>query len=171
MVLPAFMERYGNRLSAEHIKVIEQMPKAMPHYQQIYQGPGALVHLDYRLDNMMFGGPRPLTVVDWQSIALGCGVMDSSYCLGTSLAPALRLEHEQDLLKVYREVLKSYGIDLSWDECFRLYGSYAPAGMIMAVIASMIVEETERGNDMFMAMAVRSCQMIIELECFELLRV
>jgi hypothetical protein len=36
--------------------------------------------------------------------------------------------------------------------------------LIMAVIASMIVGETDRGNDMFMAMATRSSQMSSELE-------
>ena len=170
MVQSAFMERYASRLSAEHIRVIEKMIELMPTYQQIYAGPKTLLHLDYRLDNMMFGGPRPLTVVDWQSIALGCGVVDASYCVGGSIISAQRQGNEQALLRVYLDVLRAYRVNLSWDECFRLYRAYAPAGMIMAVIASMIVEETARGNDMFIAMARRSCQMIIELESYDLLQ-
>jgi len=40
----------------------------------------------------------------------------------------------------------------------------------MAVIASMLVEETERGNDMFMTMAKRSIAMCEDLETLKLLR-
>ena len=129
-----------------------------------------LIHIDYRLDNMMFGGPYPLAVVDWQSIALGCPLQDASYFLGTSLAPELRIKEEQQLLKHYLGVLRSYRVDLSFNECFRYYRNYAPAGLIMAVIASMLVGETPRGNDMFMAMATRSSQMCIELDWVKLMQ-
>ncbi len=37
-----------------------------------------LVHIDYRLDNMMFGGPYPITVVDW-SPSIGTGGADAAY--------------------------------------------------------------------------------------------
>ena len=170
MVLPAFLERYSHRLPDEYIAVIEAMADKLDRYQEINKGPNSLVHLDFRLDNMMFGGPHKITVVDWQSIALGCGVMDVSYFLGTSLLTASRLDNEEYLLKFYLDVLSSYKIDLDWNECWHYYRAYAPSGLIMAVIASMIVGETERGNDMFMAMATRSCQQIIELETLELLR-
>jgi hypothetical protein len=39
----------------------------------------------------------------------------------------------------------------------------------MAVIASMIVGETDRGNAMFMTMAKRSAKMCVELETLALL--
>jgi len=39
----------------------------------------------------------------------------------------------------------------------------------MAVIASMIVGQTDRGDDMFMAMANRSAQMAIDLASLDLL--
>jgi hypothetical protein len=43
--------------------------------------------------------------------------------------------------------------------------------MIMAVIASMIVGETERGNDMFMVMAKRSAHMSRELDAIGAIRI
>ena len=63
----------------------------------------------------------------------------------------------------YLEVLRGYGVDWAEDECLACYRNYAAAGLIMAVIASMIVGETERGNDMFMAMATRSAEMCLDL--------
>jgi aminoglycoside phosphotransferase (APT) family kinase protein len=108
---------------------------------------------------MMFGGPYPLTVVDWQSLTMGCPLNDVSYFMGTSLLGPDRDQEEAALIRHYLGVLKSYGVDLKFDHAFAYYRNYAPAGMIMALIASMIVGETERGNDMFMVMAKRSIEM------------
>ena len=123
-----------------------------------------IVHGDYRLDNMMFGGPYPLTVVDWQSYFMGCPIQDVSYFMGTSLASDVRRKEERALIKHYLDVLNHYGADLSFDDCFRYYVNFAPAGMIMALIASMIVGETERGNDMFMVMAKGSIALCLDHE-------
>ena len=89
--------------------------------------------------------------------------------MGTSLEPGRRSAVEQDLLKHYLQVLNSYGVGLAWDDCWNLYRRYAPAGLHMAVVASMIVGETPRGNDMFMTMARRSIAMCNELDSFALL--
>jgi hypothetical protein len=91
-------------------------------------------------------------------------LLDVSYFLGTSLASELRHKEEQQLIKHYLGVLKSYRVNLDFNEAFRYYRNYAPAGLTMAVIAATIVDETPRGNDMFMAMAARSCQMCLELD-------
>ena len=163
-LLPGFLQRYAGKLASGHERVCQQTGEGLHRYQDKYDGPPGLIHIDYRLDNMMFGGPYPLAVVDWQSIATGCPIADASYFLGTSLLPALRAKEEEHLLRHYLDVLKSYDVAMKWDECFALYRNYAPAGLIMAVIASMIVGETERGNDMFMVMANRSSQMCLELE-------
>ncbi len=159
-----YLARYGERLNDDDIRVTHEVGENLLTYQSIWEGkPPCLVHIDYRLDNMMFGGPYPLAVVDWQSVNLGCPVADASYFMGTSLLPEIRLAEEQALLRHYLDVLGSYKVQLDFDTCFACYRNYAPAGLIMAVIASMIVGETERGNDMFMAMATRSATMVQEL--------
>ncbi len=166
-VKPGYLERYQHRLSEWDLTATDRLSVFLPDYQAIYADkPPVLIHVDYRLDNMMFGGPYPLTVVDWQSLTTGCPVADVSYFLGTSLLPELRAREERALLGVYLDVLRSYGVDLGLDECLRYYQNYAPAGMIMAVIASMIVGETSRGNDMFMAMATRSATLCSDLGTF-----
>ncbi|MDE0273335.1 MAG: phosphotransferase, partial [Gammaproteobacteria bacterium] len=158
-----FTERYADRLSAAELNAVTRFGEAQAAYGN-YEGPQTLIHIDYRLDNMIFGEandspPRPLTVFDWQSIGLGCALNDASYFMGTSLEPEHRAKEERGLLKHYLDVLRSYGVDLSWDACWNLYRRYTPAGLHMAVVASMIVGETERGNDMFMTMAKRSIAM------------
>ena len=169
MVQSGFMERYDYRLSSSDHAMVKSVGETIGKYVD-FTGEKTLIHIDYRLDNMMFGGPYPLAVVDWQSISLGSAFNDVSYFMGTSLTPDDRANNEQALLKLYLSALKSYGVDMKWDNAWTLYRHYAPAGLIMAVIASMIVGETERGNSMFMAMAARSAAMSEELQSMDLLR-
>lgn len=160
-----FVERYGNRLGQDFLPIVGRVGDFLGRYNDRYQGgPLGLLHKDYRVDNMMFGGPRPLTVVDWQSLQLGCPVLDVSYFLGTCLDSPVRRREERHLLRHYLDVLASYKVDLSEDKCFALYRNYAPAGLVTSVFGSMMVVETTRGNDMFMAMATRSCQLCTDLE-------
>lgn len=168
LVQPGFFDRYNARLTDGDRAMVEAVGGLQTAYQS-YDGAPALIHIDYRVDNMIFGGPHPLTVLDWQSINVGCALNDASYFMGTSLSSERRAPEEQKLLKHYLEVLQSYDVDLGWDECWQLYRHYAPAGLAMAVIASMLVGETERGNDMFMTMAKRSIAMCEDLETLKLL--
>lgn len=168
MLQEGFLARYSDRLDATQQKIVREVGAIDTRLSE-YTGPQTLIHIDYRTDNMIFGGPRPLTVLDWQSINLGCAFNDVAYFLGTSLAPAQRAADERALLDVYLDVLRSYGVTLDADDAWRLLRQYAPAGLRMAVIASMIVGETERGNDMFMAMAQRSIAMAEDLDTLSLL--
>ena len=158
-----FLQRYGERLSARERTAVAQFGAAQDAYFT-QDGPHTLIHIDYRLDNMIFGGPHPLTVLDWQSVSMGCALNDVSYFMGTSLASAQRAAAERDLLKHYLSALRAYGPAPDWSTCWRLYRRHAPAGLHMAVVASMIVGETPRGNDMFMTMAKRSIAMCEDLE-------
>ena len=164
-LMPGYLARYQDTLSPLEVTATEGLLERLPSYQSLYANePPVLIHVDYRLDNMMFGGPYPLTVVDWQSLSMGCPLNDVSYFLGTSLLTSDRQKEERALIRHYLEVLGSYKVDLKFDQAFDYYRNYAPAGMIMALIASMIVGETDRGNDMFMAMAQRSIAMSRDLD-------
>jgi aminoglycoside phosphotransferase (APT) family kinase protein len=115
-----------------------------------------VTHGDYRLDNMMFGGPYDLAVVDWQSPGHGPGLADASYFLGAGLLPPDRRTHERELLEGYRAELVRRGVsDLSAAECWEQYRCYALSGCVMSVVASMIVGESDRSEAMFAAMSER----------------
>ena len=166
--LSAFQDRYGERLSQYELDVADRFAACQEAYAGI-DAPRTIIHIDYRLDNMMFGGPHPLTVFDWQSVNHGHALQDVSYFMGTSLSTARRRDNERALLKHYLEVLASYGVRLDPDDCLRLYRHFAPAGLNMSVLVSTLVAETERGNDMFLAMAKRSIAMCEDLETISLL--
>ena len=60
------------------------------------------------------------------------------------------------------------GFVLVLDECWEAYRLYAFAGVVMAVVASMIVSQTERGDDMFMATAERHLRHALDLDSLAL---
>ncbi len=168
---PGFVERYGARLTPDFIDMGATFGDLIGAYLAPSNSPITVVHGDFRLDNMMFGGPYPLAVVDWQTPALGSCCQDVAYFIGSSLAPESRREHDQALLETYYAALNKYAIDdYSLEACQRDYVHFSFAGWNMAVIASMIVGQTERGDAMFMAMAQRSAQMAIDLNALDVLR-
>lgn len=167
-VFPGFVARYGERLAPDHLQLLEGLNERFSQYLAPRSGPRTVTHGDYRLDNMMFGGPYPLAVVDWQSPGIGLGTADAAYFMGTALDPAVRRECERDLLGAYHSALKQYGtVDYALDSCWSDYCRTSFAGLVMAVIASMIVGQTSRGDDMFMAMARRSAAMAIDLDALD----
>lgn len=170
--MDAYLERYADRLSSDNVAMTRALGARFSRYLTPEPGPRTVTHGDFRLDNMLFGrapGATPLTIVDWQSPALGVGPADVAYFMGTSLEPGLRGQEERALLRVYRDVLKSYGVTLTEDALWLAYRRASFAGLVMAVVASMIVGQTDRGDTMFMAMAQRSAVMARELEGLKLL--
>lgn len=164
MLLPGFLERYAARLSDDVVALVERFVPRIPGYVDAASaGPSTITHGDYRNDNLMFGGPR-VWVLDWQTVALGNGVSDVSYFLGGSVLVDDRRAHEHDLVRDYVAALVAQGVSMSFDACWDDYRRYAFAGLIMAIGASMIVERTDRGDEMFIAMAERAARHALDLE-------
>lgn len=169
-LFPGFMARYHDRLPQAHRDLLHRFTSKLDGWVMHRPGPRSLVHGDFRLDNMLFGGTIPLVVVDWQTISIGNPIADIAYFLGAGLLPDIRRTHETQLLRVYYEALLAHGItDFSFEACFRDYCRFSFSGVVMAVIASMLVVRTARGDDMFMVMANRHAQQALELDAEALL--
>ena len=171
MLLPGFLERYEGRLPGDVVELVQRVVPRYPEARAIEGAPHALVHGDFRNDNLMFGHPDGrVCVLDWQTPGIGHPVSDLSYFLGGSLLVEDRREHERSLLDRYRgRLAERFGVELGDDECWTAYRRYAFAGLNMAIIASMLVGRTDRGDDMFMAMAERGGRHALDLDAEELL--
>lgn len=131
-----------------------------------------LGHGDYRLDNLLFGstaGGPPVAVVDWQTPNHGPAVVDVSYFLGAAVMPDVRRSIEGDLIDDYLVAIGAYGVELDRGAFLREYAHASFAGLVMAVVASMVVTKTERGEAMFAAMATRAAQHALDLDAYDLL--
>ncbi len=172
-LLPAFLERYGERVDPEHRVVCERFVASLDGWIADRRPPLGLVHGDYRLDNMLFGaeeGARPFTVVDWQTVGWGPVMTDASYFIGGGLSVADRRDHERELLREYHQALESHGVSgFSWEECWEEYRRLCFLGLLMTVAPAMLVQRTERGDDMFMTQLARYAQQALDLDALELL--
>jgi hypothetical protein len=164
MLGDGFLERYDATLDPEVGELVGRLlPKVVPHF---LDKPGAwtVQHSDYRLDNLLFGPDGSVTVVDWQTVTHGPGVADLSYFVGAGLQIDERREHEQDLVEHYRRTMAAEGVELDPDQLWEDYRRYTFSGLVMAIGASMIVERTDRGDQMFMAMANRHGRHALDLD-------
>jgi hypothetical protein len=171
--LPGFLERYGARLEADEAAIIAKVAEAKAGPFALLPDPFSLVHIDYRLDNLLIDAtvePPRISVVDWQSITLGSPLSDVAYFMGAGLVPEERRRTERDIVRAYHEALGRAGVaDYSFDRCWLDYRRGTFAGFAVTVIASMMVQQTERGDEMFVAMARRHSRHAIDLGAVEFL--
>jgi len=164
MFMPGFGERYRGRLNDADLVLGEAL---VQHYPKLYAATAAwaaanhgfcVIHADYRLDNILFGSPPDspaVTVVDWQTVSVGIGPSDIAYFCGAGLLPVVREQHERGLVARYAAAVRAAGIDLSDEAAWDGYVLGSASGYLMALLASQIVERTERGDEMFAVMAER----------------
>ena len=168
-----FVERYAERLDPGHLDLSRRLIESLGHLMEQRVGPLTITHGDYRLDNMLFGteeGGPPLAVVDWQTTTSGPALSDASYFIGAGLQPEDRRNHEESLVRGYHDGLVAAGVDgYDWNTCWNDYRRYSFGGLIMAIAASMLVERTDRGDEMFMTMASRHSTQALDLGADEFL--
>jgi hypothetical protein len=167
MLYQGFKARYLERIDPDILELAERMLTKTVQMYDLGDRPKTLQHSDYRLDNMLFGtaeGGPPIAIVDWQTLANGYGIADLSYFMGAGLTVEDRRKHEEDLVKLYHEGMVGRGVDLSWDELWWQYRRHTTSGLVMAIGASQVVGQTERGDDMFVAMAQGAGRHALDLD-------
>jgi len=168
-LLPGFLERYEGRIAPEHAEVCERLVDVLDAWESDRRPPMGLVHGDYRLDNMLFHGDE-VTVVDWQTPSIGPVMRDAAYFLSGGLPVADRREHEESLVRTYHEELLAQGVTgFDRETCWEEYRRQVFLGLIMSIGPAMIVERTDRGDDMFMAVVERTAQAALDLGSLDLL--
>jgi hypothetical protein len=165
---PGFLERYAGRLEPGTVRLIEDFVPRIDSYLAARDEPRTIVHGDFRADNLLFGPARPV-VLDWQTAGYGAGTGDLAYFLGSSLPVPVRQRHEHELVRQYHAALTGRGAGLTWLDCWDGYRRHAFSGIVMDVIAAMVVQRTERGDEMFTAMANRHAAHALDLDSLDLL--
>ena len=169
-----FADRYADRIAPRHREVCERLVESFDAYAASNDSDSAamgLVHGDFRLDNLLFGtegADRPLTVVDWQTVTWAPAMIDLAYFLGCALTVETRRAHGDALIAAYHAAL---GPDaaLSLDEVRAGVRRQSFFGVMMAIVSSMLVVRTDRGDDMFMAMLERHCEQVLDTGALALL--
>jgi hypothetical protein len=170
-----FLGRYGSRVKPEHQEVVTRWLACFDAYAEKIKAitkNRCLVHGDYRLDNMLFrdegGEPASVSVVDWQMLNMGSVFQDLAYFIGMSIPTDLRRQNITDLLQVY---INAFGPNppFTLDECLEGIRAQSFWGLPLAFASPMILEQTERGDDMFLTMLDRLATFIIDINAVETL--
>jgi hypothetical protein len=170
-VYPEWRARYEGRIDKEILDMGAALVDKFDAYITPREGPLVLAHGDMRLDNMLFSDAAGRVILlDWQTASLAPPMGDIAYCISTSLKQAdKRAAHEQQLVAAYHDQLGTcvgaYDFDAAWAD----YRRASFAGFIMAVISAMIVERTQRGDEMFATMAERSGWQALHLDALALI--
>jgi hypothetical protein len=170
-LLPGFLERYADTLTPEHQGVCRTFVEHLPAYLSLRGGPRTASHGDFRLDNLLFqpDTPRPV-VVDWQTLVWAGASMDVAYFIGGCLSAEDRRAHEPALLAHYHDALCRGGVrDYSLEDLRADARRDTFAGLLMAIVASMVVQRTERGDLMFLTSSSRHAQHALDLDAPALL--
>ncbi len=165
------IDRLGAKISAEDQETLVAAMSAVTPWLMAEPKRYALMHGDYRLDNMLFDPDRTrITVVDWQTVGIGLPGRDLAYFTATSLDPAMRSQVEQDLVNDYHRSLLRYGItDYDIDTCWRDYRLGVVQAPLLVALGTAFASSTERGDEMMLAMLSRGCQAIRELGTLDLI--
>ncbi|MFZ4689722.1 MAG: phosphotransferase family protein [Polymorphobacter sp.] len=165
-----FAERYAARLAPEVIALARALAANITAFLGWPRSASSVVHGDFRLDNLLFAPDGGLFVVDWQTVGVGCPFADLAYLIGTSMAdPAARAAAEPALFDAYLAALAARGVVVDRAAGWRDYRLYALSGVLMAIFASMNVERTDRGDEMFAVMAERPARQALGLGSLGLL--
>ena len=171
--LAPFFARFGPVLAADEQEIIAKVADSKGPPFSYPAEPWSLVHIDFRLDNLLIDEsvtPPRVAVVDWQSMVLQSPLSDLAYFMGASLLPEVRRPVERELVREYHAGLLAHGVrGYDFAQCWDDYRRGAFAGFSVTVIASVIVQETPRGNEMFTAMAQRHARHALDLGAAEFL--
>ncbi len=172
-----FADRYGDAITAEQRQVCERLAGSFDAYladESLPERIKGLVHGDYRLDNMLFGRPgsrRDLTVVDWQTVTWGGPAMtDVAYFIGCAVTIDDRRAHYDELLRAYHQGLGPPDSGVTLDDVREGVRRQSFAGgVMMAVVSSMLVERTDRGDEMFLTMLDRHTSHVLDTGALDIL--
>ena len=170
MIAAPTLERFGPGLDDADRETLQSALELMGRWLVTDTGRYALMHGDYRLDNMLFDAHR-LHVVDWQTLGVGLPARDLAYFIGTCLDPELRAAAEQRLVSAYHAELLGHdvrGYDLT--TCYDDYRLGMLQGPLIIALGTAFATPTERGDELFRVMLRRCCRAIRELGTLDLVR-
>lgn len=162
-----FRDRFASVLEPELMTVCEGLAQMAPQWFGRRIERTALVHGDFRLDNMLFdtkGGAEPIAILDWQTVSAGNPLTDIGYFMGCGIGEELRREHEASLLDAYRSAMGNFGANIQESDFRRGYSLGALHGVATAVFSAAHVERTERGDANFLSMARGACALARDAE-------
>ncbi len=164
-----FRSVYGKKLDPVIFRACDKFISCHENWNRPRTKNRCFSHNDFRVDNMLFRNDD-IYVVDWQtSNYLGAG-MDAAYFIGSALPRKERKNHELGLLEEYYRVLIDNGVEnYTINELMADYRHYSFAAAAVAIAATVIVKQTQRGDALFLKMVEDSMYQALDNDALDLL--
>jgi hypothetical protein len=164
------LDKLGDRMSAADRETFTAAMDLTTPWLLAEHDRFALLHGDYRLDNLLFfPDAAGVTVVDWQTLGVGLPARDLAYFTAISLQPDLRASIEHELVDEYHRALLGYGVTgYDRETCWRDYRLGMLQALLISALGFAFASATDRGDDMVLTMLARGCQAIRELGTIDL---
>jgi hypothetical protein len=165
---PKMRDKYADVMTPEILNLGDHYLETIPAMLDLMQGPNTLAHLDFRIDNILFG-PHGVTLLDFQLAAVTNGVVDVAYFVSQSLQSDLAAERGLDVLGVYLDRLETNCVHLDRAEAHRKYQN----GLVFSFVFPVTLlagDDTlpERGKALARTMLQRSVAAIEHARAFDL---
>ena len=165
MAAGSTVEKLGDRMTPADRETVLKSAERIADWLLAAPERFSLLHGDYRLDNLLFDPTRSaVTVVDWQTLAVGLPARDLAYFVATSLHPDERAAAERALVQNYHLALTGYGVgDYDAETCWQDYRSGMLQVPLITTLGFAFSATTERGDEMFLTMLRRGSRAIRDL--------
>src|SRR5690606_22311234 len=147
MAADAFAERFAPELSPPEAAVLDAARELLAPWLFAHGERTAVVHGDYRLDNLLFpaADPTGVAAVDWQTVSMGPPARAVAFFLSTSLEVDDRRRHEADLVAAYHRALARHGVEgYTLEECLDDYRHELLQGPFIILLGRLTAGVTER---------------------------
>jgi hypothetical protein len=165
-----FLDRYGEALSPKDVDTLSSAAAVTGRWAGSPGETFSIAHGDYRLDNLIFDpDSADVAAVDWQTTTSGPPARDLAYFLATSLHTEQRQRNERGLVETYVRELAARGIDYPLERVWHDYRLGVMQGPLITVIGCVYAtaNPSPAADEMFLAMATRSCAAIRDLETLD----
>lgn len=165
------VEEHAGHLLPESVREIGGMwAEKVPWMLDTLMSPTTMCHGDYRADNLMFDGSKPVAI-DFQIVGTGSGIYDVGYFISQSIATDVRRGHDRELVDTYLDRLESHGIEIDRDEAWRQYLVCISFCVTYGVTTfGGYTEQNERGQKLLTDMLLRALNCVADNNALEVLR-
>lgn len=166
------LEKLGGRMSLADRNTVLESADLIADWLLTAPERFSLLHGDYRIDNLLFDPDcTRVTVVDWQTLAVGLPARDLSYFVATGLPADDRARYERGLVLAYQQALSDQGVgEYDAEKCWKDYRFGMLQVPLITTLGFAFSAATERGDDMVLTMLERGSAAIRDLDALDLIR-
>jgi len=167
---PAALEFAGDLISDNVRDIGDIWAGKVPWMLENLSGPVTMCHGDYRADNLMFDGDKPVAI-DFQIVGTGSGIYDVGYFISQSITTDVRRGRDKELVDTYLDRLEFHGIDIDRDEAWRQYLVCIVFCVTYGVTSfASYADQNERGKDLIREMFLRALSCVEDNDALSVIR-